>query len=95
MTLLELQSAPTETRLVSARFHGYSLASVLFRSHNLHDFLGGPDDRLLASQRAVVVENGNAIGRRYERRAAGLRHPAHEVDDSASGGTVVLRIELR
>jgi len=57
--------------------------------------VGELDDRLLAPQRAVVVEDGDAIGRRHERRTAGRRHSRGEIDDGAFRGAVVPGIELR
>jgi hypothetical protein len=41
------------------------------------------------------ILNGNAIGRRHEGRAVRCRYIAYKIDDGASGGAVVLRIELR
>ena len=49
--------------------------------------------RLLAPERAVVVERGDALGDRHEVRRAFLRHLLDEVDDGLLGLAVVPRWE--
>jgi len=45
--------------------------------------------RLLGPERAVVVEDGDALGHWHEAGAPLLRHFRHEVDDGLSAGAGV------
>src|SRR5213594_515517 len=98
--LLEVIHRQHRVRLAVARQNGLEwlhLRQLRLRlDHRRNTFQAIQDlrvHRMLDPQRAVLVERGDALGRRHEPRAALRRRALHELDDRLLGRPVVPRRE--
>jgi len=57
--------------------------------NTIHEKSGLKGQRILRPEGAVVVEDGDPLGRCDMIRRGRIAHPADEVDDGTLGGTVV------